>query len=167
MKLLGDEAWAVLIKISEVYEKEKKECLAAIKTLKYFSDAILDAIEDYSCTKCGTDLIMPQKKNMDAIEANFECRECGKVLLYEDIIKPAISNYYSHAVYFSHTDGDDLPITDCPKCDGIYLYNEGVCSSCGYEAEHRCQRCSSTIMPDELSTEPFCEYCAYVMSKDD
>jgi len=166
-EVLGDEAWSVLIEVNEVHEKEKEECCAALETLDYFSDEILNAFEIYSCAECGSGLIMPQERNADAIEVAFECKSCGKTLPYEDIVKPAISNYYSHEVYLSHTDGGDSPITDCPECDGIYLYNEGVCSSCGHVAEHECQRCGSKIMPEELYAEPFCGYCAHVMSKDD
>ena len=165
--LLGDEAWEILIEVNEVYEKEKEECCATLESLDYFSDEILNAFESYSCAECGSGLIMPQERNTDAVEVRLECKSCGNTLPYEDFVKLAISNYYSHEVYLSHTDGGDSPIADCPECDGIYLYNEGVCSSCGHVAEHECQRCGSTIMPEELYAEPFCGYCAHVMSKDD
>lgn len=165
--LLGDEAWSVLIEVNEVYEREKSECITAIEKLEFFSSEIMSAFESYSCNECGSGLIVPSIHEGEAIESDFICKSCGKTLPYEDIVKLAIAEYYSHEVYLSHTDGGDSPITDCPECDGIYLYNEGICSSCGHTAEHKCQRCGSTIMPEELSTEPFCGYCAHVMSKDD
>ncbi len=166
-QLLGAEAWSVLIEVNEVYEKEKAECVEAIKSLEFFNDEIIVAFENYSCAECGSGLIMPSRKNADAIEVEYKCRSCGKSLPYEDLAKLAVKEHFSHEVYLSYSDGGELPITDCPECDGIYLYNEGICSSCGYTAEHVCQRCGATIMPEELSTEPFCGYCAHMMSKDD
>jgi len=165
--LLGEDAWAILIEVNEVYEKEKAVCEAAIESLEYFNDEIMAAFEGYSCNECGSGLIMPSERNAEAVEVEYACKSCGKTLPYEDIVKLAVSDYFSHEVYLSHTDGGDSPITDCPECDGIYLYNEHICSSCGHVAEHECQRCGSTIMPEELYAEPFCGYCAHVMSKDD
>jgi len=166
-QLLGNDAWAVLIEVNEVYEKEKAECVKAIEGLEFFNDEIMSAFESYSCDECGSNLIMPSKKNTEAIEADYKCKSCDKILPYEDFVKLAVEDYFSHEVYLSHTDGGDSPITDCPECEGIYLYNEGICSSCGHVAEHECQRCGSTIMPEELFAKPFCGYCAHMMSKDD
>lgn len=166
-QLLGDEAWTVLIEVNEVYEKERAVCEEAIEGLQYIHDEIISAFVDYSCNECGSGLIMPSDRNVEAIEVEFLCKSCGKELPYEDIAKLAVSEYFSHEVYLSQTDGADSPIADCPECAGIYLYNEGVCSSCGHGAEHECQMCSSTIIPEELYAAPFCGYCAHVMSKDD
>jgi predicted RNA-binding Zn-ribbon protein involved in translation (DUF1610 family) len=166
-QLLGDDAWAILINVNEVYEKEKSACVDALETLEFFSDEILSSFENYSCNECGSGLIMPSKKNEEAIEVEYVCKSCGNNLPYEDIIGDAVSEYFSHEVYLSHTDGGDSPITACPECEGIYLYSEKICSSCGHTAEHECQRCGSTILPEELYAEPFCGYCEHVMSKDD
>lgn len=165
--LLGDQAWSVLIEVNEVYEREKAECSAELESLEFYSNEILNAFENYSCAECGSGLIMPSVCNSDAIEAEYACKSCGHALPYEVIVKLAVADYYSADVYLLYTDGGDSPITDCPECDGIYLYNKGVCSSCGHVAEHECQRCGSAIMPEELFAEPFCGYCAHVMSKDD
>lgn len=120
--LLGDDAWAVLIEVSEVYEREKAECVAAIENLEFFDSEIMNAFEGYSCDECGSGLIEPSIHEGEAIESEFICKSCGKTIPYEVIVKLAISEYFSHKVYLSHTDGGDTPITDCPECDGIYLY---------------------------------------------
>jgi len=166
-KLLGEKAWNILIKINEVYEREKEECINAIKTLKFFNSKILEAIINFSCDKCGSGLIMPSSYDCDATEVKFNCRMCGETFSYEKIVKLALEDYFSYEIYISVKEGGIAPITECPECGGIYLYNEKICSLCGYVAEHKCQRCGSTIPPEELSSEPFCGYCAYIMSKDD
>ena len=149
-KLLGDDAWAVLIEVNEVYEKEKTACCEVLETLEYFSDEILNALQNFSCTECGSGLILPSEKDINATEAEYVCKSCGKTLPYEEIVKLSVSNYYGFDVYLSYTDGGESPITDCPECGGLYLFNEGICSVCGYEAEHECQRCGAPILPEEL-----------------
>jgi len=166
-QLLGNKAWSILIKVNEVYEKEKLECNKAIEGLKFFNDEIMLAFEDYSCSECGSGLIMPTQNDTEATEVEYKCRSCGKTLPYEDLVRLSVADYFSHEVYLSYTDGAESPITDCPECGGIYLYHEHICSSCGYTATHECQRCGSTIEPEELLCEPFCSYCAHMMSKDD
>lgn len=166
-KLLGGAAWAVLIEVNEVYEREKAACSAALQTLEFFDDEILNAFEGYFCDECGSGLIMPSVRASEAICADYTCKSCEKTLPYEEMVNEAVADYFNHEAYLSHTDGGDFPLADCPECGGIYMYAQGICASCGHTAEHKCQRCSSTILPEELSTEPFCGYCAYVMSKDD
>lgn len=165
--LLGDDAWSVLIEVNEVYEREKAECVAALGNLNFFDEGILNAFEDYSCGECGSGLIMPSVCESEAIDASYTCKACGKTLPYEDMVNDAVSEHYRHEFYLSHTDGGDSPLADCPECGGIYLYEQGICASCGHTAEHECQRCGSTILPGELYAEPFCGYCDHVMSKDD
>ncbi len=166
-QLLGKEAWAILIEVNEVYEKEKLECNRAIESLTFFNDEIMMAFENYSCSGCGSGLIMPLQNDTDATIAEYKCRLCGETLSYEDMVNIAVPDYFGHEVYLAYTDGGDSPITDCPECGGIYLYHERICSSCGYSAMHECQRCGATIVPEELLCEPFCAYCAHMMSKDD
>ncbi|MBT9538487.1 hypothetical protein [Thiobacillus sp.] len=165
--LLGDGAWAVLIEVNEVYEREKDECTTALQSLSFFDGEILAAFDGYSCDECGSGLIMPSVREGEATDANYICKSCGKILPYEDMVRGAVSDRYSYEMYLSHTDGGDSPLADCPECSGIYLYAQSICATCGHTAEHECQRCGSTIRPEELSDESFCGYCSYVMSKDD
>ncbi len=166
-KLLGDEIWNILLEANEVFEKEKKECEKAVNTLIFFSEETKKAFNNYSCKACGSALIMPSSYNIDACEVEYECKSCGKVLPYHKIAGVAVSDHYSVQVYLAHTDGGETPISECPECGGVYIYEEGICSECGCEAEHECIRCSNTITPEELITSPYCGFCNYMMSKDD
>jgi predicted RNA-binding Zn-ribbon protein involved in translation (DUF1610 family) len=166
-KLFGGAAWSVLIDVNEVYEREKAECITALQKLKFRDDEILAAFEKYSCDECGSGLIMPSAHENEAANTEYVCQSCGKQFLYEEIVSEALEDHYSWETYLSHTDGGEPPLADCPECGGPYLFEKGVCASCGYTAEHKCQRCGSAILPEELSTEPFCGYCAHLISKDD
>ena len=166
-QLLGDSAWSVLIEIHEVYEKEKTECLESLISLEFFNEELFHALANYSCEKCGSGLIQPVDGGIRAELNMYKCKACGITLEYENIINHAVYDHFSYQVYLSHTEGGENPITDCPECAGIYLYREGICSSCGYSAEHECQPCGSNILPEELASEPFCGFCAHMMSKDE
>lgn len=166
-ELLGDEAWAVLIEVNEVYEREKAECVAALEKLEYWSPEIFEALAEYACDSCGSDLILPSNARGPALETDLNCKSCGASWPYEDVVSEAVAEHFHAGVYLSYTDGNEMPIVDCPECDGIYIYAEGVCCKCGYSAEHECQICGSGIMPEELLTTPYCGYCAYKLSKAD
>lgn len=165
-ELLGEAAWAVLIEVHEVYKREKAECLAAIQALEFLDDEILNAFEGYSCYECGSGLIMPSARGREATSADYTCKSCEKTLPYEQMVREAVSDYYGDEVYLSRTDGGESPLASCPECGGSYLYAQGICASCGHTAVHECQRCYSRILPEELFAEPFCGYCAHMMSKD-
>lgn len=166
--MLGDSTWSILIETSEVYERERKICHSALKTLEYFDKAVFESIKTFSCSRCGFDLCKPNDENMDATEANFICRSCDANFSYESVIEKCIPNYYySGDLHRFISQGGELPITDCPECGGIYLYNEKVCASCGFEATHICVRCSAVIAPEELLVAPLCGYCSHVVNKDD
>ncbi len=164
---LGSDAWSILVEVHEVYEKEKADCVSSIESLDFFSDTILDAFVSYSCDGCGSDLIYPSHLNGDAIDSEFFCKSCETEFSYEEIVRPAIADYFEYDAYVAMTDGGDSPIADCPFCGGAYLYEEKICAECGESAAHECGFCGSEIIPGELSDEGLCGYCSHVLSKDD
>lgn len=167
-ELLGDESWATLVEINEVYEKEKEDCNSSIETLTFFSETILNALLSYSCSQCGSDLIYSNQRDIDATDADFVCKSCDAEYTYQDIIQSAIADYFQHEIYDAQKDGiDDYIVTDCPFCGGIYLYEEKVCAECGDSANHECDLDGEKIAPSELTDGNFCSYHAHIMSKDD
>ncbi len=167
-ELLGEAYWKILIEVNEVYEKEKSDCNSKLQTLNYFSNEILCAFEQESCSECGSGLIEPTSLHVDATESDFHCRSCGHTESYEQFCEHAVTEYYQADVYLSYTDGGDSPLTDCPECgSGLYIYHEGVCAICGHEASHTCLRCQCSIPPEEINDSGFCGYCLHIIQKDD
>lgn len=166
-EILGDDAWSTLIEVNEVYEKEKSECAEAIQSLTFIDEEITDALQEFTCTDCGSGLITPSSHPGQACYVSYTCKSCDKIYTYEEIVEKAIEEHYSYQSYISYKDGGESPLAECPECGGTYLFEKGICALCGHTAEHECVRCGALIPPEELSCEPFCGYCAYVMSKDD
>ena len=164
--LLGDDYWKVLVDVNEVYEKEKNKCCASVDELDYFSDDISEAIKAYRCDECGSGLIEATENSGDGKESSFTCRSCNHSQSYDEIVNPAVTEYFAVDAYLSHKDGGDTPIIDCPSCyEGTYIFHEGVCVMCGDSATHECSRCGCNIPPEEISDSSICGYCAHMWER--
>lgn len=167
-ELLGEKAWNTLLKVSEVYKREKQECIKKIEQIDWQMDLLYKAIINCQCELCGSDLITVHI--VDSIPENnkFVCRACGEEYNYETIIKIALEQYSSRNYYFVQKYGEEPEVIQCPFCGELtYIYHERQCALCGEKAEHKCQRCGITIPPEEINEEGFCSWCLYMMSKDD
>lgn len=166
-KLLGEFAWKVLLEVSEVYEKEKKECVDKLEGLDWKSPTVFEAVGSFACTRCGSDLITVRQVPENIEEAEFECRICNKTYDYRSIVEESLKRYYSAASYFSQADGEESLLTTCPFCFGeSYLYSEKICGICGESAAHTCERCGNTIPPEEINDGSLCGYCSHIMGKE-
>ena len=164
--LLGEEYWKILVDVNEVYAKEKLECDNSLENLDYFSSEILSALQAHRCNKCGSGLIESTSDSGPAVESSFKCRACEDETDYESLINGVINNFYADDVYLSHKDGDESPVVDCPLCcDGVYLFHEGICTSCGESAAHECERCGCNIPAEEISEDNVCGYCSHMLEK--
>lgn len=157
--LLGDEAWETLVSVSEVYEKEKKECIKVIDEVAFGSDTLYEAIVNYSCISCGSGLITVDDPSQPKEDITFACKSCGQEYVYEQMVELSLGEYFSD---------DSSYLIDCPECDKkAYIYHEQRCAACEESAEHSCARCGSDIPAEELDGTGFCGWCAHMMSKDD
>lgn len=164
--LLGEDYWKILVEVNEVYEKEKQACSSSLERLDYFNSEILSALEVYWCKECESGLLESTSDTGDASEASFKCRLCESEFHYENIVNEAINEFYANEVYLSHKDGGDSPVVNCPLClDGSYLFQEAICVKCGDSATHECARCGADILPEEISDDNVCGYCAHTWEK--
>lgn len=168
MKLLGQDTWQALISVAEVYEKEKKACVDRIETIDWQHDSLLDAIVDYSCSKCGSGLIDVTTTTKDRESVEFKCRSCGKTWGFEEMAELAISDCFASANFRSLKDGGEEATVMCPNCNSdTYILENDVCVVCGESMERECQRCGGRIPACELDGSGFCSWCNHMMSKDD
>lgn len=156
--LLGDDAWNVLTEKYDLYLKNKESKEQKFEILNYYSDTILSALKEYRCNCCGSEFILPIKKSGSASETLYKCTSCETVFSYETLTSLAINEMFSTRMHYAFKDGGESPIWDCPECCGEYLYEEGICSICGHEANHCCEICGDTT--DEL--DEICSYCSHI-----
>ncbi len=66
---------------------------------------------------------------------------CKSEYEYEEIVEQAITQYFSYESYLSFTDGNTIPLINCPECGhDTYVYFEKQCLFCGSSFEHTCGR---------------------------
>lgn len=165
---LGEQAWSTLVSVSEVYEREKEECVNLLENINWGSDALASALVAFKCTNCGSDLITVREQKSDKHENEFYCRSCDASWSFEDMTEHALEDYFGFELYLSMKEGGDAPLIQCPECLlDSYIIEEEYCPICETKAEHECQRCGIRIPPEEIDGSGYCSYCSYMTSKDD
>lgn len=164
-ELLGDAAWAKLLSVSEVFEKERELCQQALSAIDWESDALAEAVLELNCQECGSPLLYPQQSTK---ETKLVCRSCGEEERYENYAARSISGHFADANHHSVKDGGDPLSIPCPHCgEEGYIVEENRCVICGESCERTCSVCGNTIPVEELSDGSLCGYCEHMMSKDD
>lgn len=167
LELLGSSCWGVLLKESEVFEKEKAECLEGMSKIDLDSAFLGKAIKDCNCDLCGSTLILPIDPY--ASEKGFKCKSCGQEMPFTDLAERYLEGYFGAARYRAYKDGGDSPLEICPECSLMgYIMDEHKCAICGYELEYDfCERCGSSLSLGEQAFNGLCSWCDHMMSKDD
>ena len=165
---LGEQAWNTLVSVSEVYEREKEECVNVLEKIDWGSDTLSSALEEYKCSNCGSGLITVREQKPDKHDNEFYCRSCDESWSFEDMTERALSDYFGFELYLSMKEGGDAPLIQCPEClRDSYIIEEEYCPICEAKVEHECQRCGIPIPPEEIDGSGYCSYCSYISSKDD
>jgi ribosomal protein L37E len=166
--LLGEDAWQVMLGVSEVFQVEQKACEEALSKIDWASEALEEGLATLSCRNCGSQLLKPDQGSGSFQDAQLVCSACGFAENYDSYVPRAISEALDSAAYIAAKDGGDTPYVDCPECGvAAYVVEENRCAACGESVETTCIRCGSAIPPEELDSSPMCGWCAHMSSKDD
>ena len=164
-EFLGDEAWAKLLSVSEVVERERQLCQTALTAIDWESEGLAGAVLELRCAECGSSLMFPL---LATKETNLQCRSCGEEERFGNYAERAISDYFDGKSHLSIKDGGDPLTITCPHCgDEGYIVAEKRCALCGERCETTCSICGNSIPVGELSDGSVCGYCEHMMSKDD
>jgi len=160
-ELLGIDTWKHLIDIDEVYRAEKNRCNQSFYFLQEMKTRLYNAIIEYSCAECGSDLILNIDYNRSVCKScNYEYEQ---EILYENAL---VEN-----IYWRH--GEEEELISCPDCNrNTYIVLEKQCQLCSLSILDVCIRCGSEIRSDELEESyldslGLCSYCMYQVYKDD
>ncbi len=162
-KLIGEEAWGAMTDISEVYERERSECLELIQNHDWSCDALREAAEQYSCNSCSSSLIEPEEAER---QCGIKCRSCGETEPFEVFSISAMNNAFNDQHHVMQ--GGDIAIVTCPNCgEDSYHIESQMCIICEESVSHECSFCSSNILPEELDDDGLCGWCRHRAMKDD
>ena len=167
-RVLLDESWNILVSVAEVYQKEKETCDDEIDKMDWSSESLGEALKAIPCEGCGSGLITIKSIEKTREDVVLKCKSCQKEYEYEEIVEKALRQYFSYERYLSFTDGNTIPLIDCPECgQNTYVYFEEQCLSCGSSFNHTCGSCGTNIVPEEIDGSGFCGWCSHMMNKDD
>lgn len=165
-ELLGEGTWQALLDVSNVYEKEKQDCMQLLEKANWPSEVVKKGVMSTVCGACGSDLLKPVEDSFH--EINLECSSCGNREGPDSYAERAVSSALADEAYSALKDGGESPIGSCPECgQEAYVMEERRCAACGNEAEHTCIRCGNEIPAEEMLCSPLCGYCEHMSSKDD
>jgi hypothetical protein len=169
-KVLGEETWAAIIEVQEVYQKELLECRAETAKVAWPRDELRSVSEYLRCSNCHSELIKPQSIDVEDIaELIFKCTLCGASNEFQEIIEAGIDEYLGGEASVAAKDGCEPPYGMCPSCGlDTYLIEADFCAACLYERKHKeCMICGAILSIEEQEFGGSCSYHAYVFDKED
>ncbi|OGV45134.1 MAG: hypothetical protein A2X46_11000 [Lentisphaerae bacterium GWF2_57_35] len=165
---LGSATWTTLTSVAEVYDKEKKECLANIESIDWTFDPLQCALSEWQCPNCGSGLMDVKITGADKWDAQFKCRACAAEFGFEEAGEQAVVDFFASENHLAVKDGGEEATITCPNCSrDTYDLEEDVCLICEESVERECQRCNCPIPASELDGSGYCSWCSHMMSKDD
>ncbi|MDA3971821.1 MAG: hypothetical protein PF442_10770 [Desulfobulbaceae bacterium] len=164
---LGEACWNELLKISDVYESEKKLCVTSLSKIDWKYKTLEKAKDLIRCPACSSDLIKTDDTGEYSIATSLICSTCGNPFSFEEVISECVTEVMYADSYIAMTDGGDPPHEICPECDeDTFVFEEECCLACGYEiAHHECMRCGCGLSLGEQHFEGFCDYCQHMYDK--
>lgn len=162
---LGPEAWASLVSVSEVIEKERGFCKIQMEKVDWRSSELEEAIPKIECQKCGSPLLSPVGEDR---ESGIKCRSCGAEEDFESATERALAESLGWKNHFAIKDGGEEVLVTCPFCyQDTYIVEERACAVCGETCADTCDLCGNSIPTCEYSDGRLCGYCDHLLSKDD
>jgi hypothetical protein len=166
LELLGEETRQAMLKVADVYQKEKEECQRLVNEASWPMPVMKEGVLDVTCPSCSGDLLKPVEDSSHEIA--LQCISCGEEQSPESHVPRALASALSGEAYIAMTDGGDPPVARCPECGkNAFLTEQWRCVLCGAEPDRKCALCSNPIPVEELDSSPHCGYCEYMMNKDD
>ncbi|MFH1067152.1 MAG: hypothetical protein V1746_04565 [bacterium] len=163
-RIFGEKVWRYLLAEAKIYQTERSKCLKALSSIDWRSAALATAIEEYPCSKCGLDLLIPQNNKVGRENVILKCKVCGQKHKYEELAEDALKKSLSWRDHLSIKDGGEENLVNCPFClKESYIMEEKKCALCGESANHECIRCGDTIPASEISDGDMCLACSIAM----
>lgn len=170
VELLGEQTWAVLLDVAEVYQRELDECQRAIEAIDWDSDAMSDMATYLRCPRCHSALVKPTDPDAGSVfSIEFSCSSCGHVTAVEEMAESALSECFAGDIYLAIKDAEPAPIGTCPECGReTFILQEDMCAACGeILSYYECAVCGESLGLDDQDGGGLCSYHHYQAMKDD
>lgn len=164
---LGDEAWATLLEVSDVYSAEEALCNASIEEIDWQYDSVKESLKYLRCKSCHSSLIEAPYHDDCHPCVNLHCRSCNLDFSFDDVIEQCIDDSLSGKAMRNAMDGGKSPYDSCHECGkNTYIHSEDKCVACEYEMEYKsCEICGTSLEMEEQYNEGKCGSCQYSHDK--
>lgn len=169
VELLEPQTWGVLLKVSEVYNEELKECRKHLKKVDWQSETLEAISGNIRCVECHSQLVKPTNPDRDPQILEFQCSSCGELFLFQNSIPDLVADHFELDYFLSAKEGDGSPTSVCHECGfDTFVIEEDKCVMCGAKRQYSsCYICGEELGTDEQEFDGLCCYHFNVMSKDD
>lgn len=170
LKLMGNECWNSLLEVSEIYEKELKQCKLSHSQVQWPFHTIFRSLDHLRCIECPSELIKVTDNVAAYPDIGMACGSCGHQFLFSAVIVECLHDELFADAYEAMTQGGEFPWEDCEECGlPTFVPAESACMNCCTKIEYeRCIECKEPI-GEYSAGDGLCDRCAHIhdmMNKD-
>ncbi|WP_323813584.1 hypothetical protein [Cellvibrio sp. NN19] len=164
---LGNDCWATLLNVSEVYSTEERECKATIDAVNWIYSSVEESLKHLRCNQCRSSLIQAVSPENTYPFIDLHCKSCGNDFSFYDVLEQCIEDSLAWQAARNVKDGGDPIYGSCRGCGkSTFIIEEGCCVACEYEMEYtNCEMCDAPLGIDDQYNEGKCGYCQYRWEK--
>ena len=165
--ILGEDVWATLLEVNDVYSAEKESCKKSIDAVDWIYESVKDSLQNLRCSKCHSSLIQAPNNDDCYPRINLHCKSCNFDFFFNDVAEQCIDDSLSGEAYVAIKDGGESPYDTCPECNkNTFIHSENCCVACEYQMEYtQCKMCEEPLSLEEQYNEGKCSYCQYKWEK--
>ncbi len=166
-EVLGDDCWATLLKVSDVYSAEEQACKASLYAVDWKYHSVEIALKNLRCNQCHSSLIQAPHSDDVYPTIDLHCKSCGEDFSFYDVVEQCIDDSLSGEAYINAKDGGNPSYNTCPECwQNTFIYEEDCCVACDYEMQYtECETCGVPLDLEDQYNEGKCSDCQYRWEK--
>lgn len=89
--LLGQETWDAMLKVAEVYQREREACEETLTSIEWESETLARGVRAVRCVQSGSDLLRLVDEAAVVADVALQCRACGTVYDADTVIRAAVN----------------------------------------------------------------------------
>jgi hypothetical protein len=164
---LGNDAWPILLDVSDVYSAEEKACKETIEAIDWKFQSVKESLKHLRCEECHSSLIQAPYPDDAYPTINLNCKSCNHDFCFDEVVEQCIDDSLAGEAIRNAMDGGESPYDSCHECDkNTFIHEEGCCVACDYEMEYTsCEICEEPLGLEDQYNEGKCSYCQYKWEK--
>ena len=164
---LGNDAWSILLDVSDFYAAEEKGCKETIEAIDWKYPSVKESLKHLRCEECHSSLIQAPYPDDAYPTINLNCKSCNHDFCFSEVVEQCIDDSLAGEAIRNAMDGGESPYDSCHECSkNTFIHEEGCCVACDYKMEYTfCEMCEEPLGLEDQYNEGKCGYCQYRWEK--